>query len=213
MPELTLCTFRAEGQQTAAAVRPPGPAFDDRPSLVSVTATLGAQHRSNVGALTADRRARHGNRLRLVCPQEKSRPAIGADLRMRSKIAGSPIETASAAMSVSGRRCACSSSTSGSRSRRPLASCVSGSARGRSSRVRRAGERGAMPELTLPHTGVERHERPARTDDQLQGSATARLLRAWNTLQCAPVFPIRRAVTTGSGPQAGCPRQISPDQA
>ena len=64
----------------------------------------------------------------------------------------------SAAMSVSARRCACSSSTSGSRSSRPSESCVSGSARGLLSRARRAGARGAMPELTLPTRG-ERHER------------------------------------------------------
>jgi hypothetical protein len=93
MSELALRTLGTKRQHVPAPVRPRGPAFDDRPSLVSVTATLGAQHHSDVGALTADRRARHGNRLRLVCPREKSRPAIGDDLQMHGRIAGSPVET------------------------------------------------------------------------------------------------------------------------
>ena len=73
MPELVLRTFRAEGQQAAATIRPPGPAFDDRPSLVRLTAALGAKHQSNVGSLTAGRRARHSHRLRLAdSPREPS---------------------------------------------------------------------------------------------------------------------------------------------
>jgi hypothetical protein len=60
MPEFTLVAFGTERNQRSAPVRPPCPAFDDRPPLVSLQATLGAPHHK-VGALTAGRKARHSH--------------------------------------------------------------------------------------------------------------------------------------------------------
>src|SRR5512146_2547941 len=90
MAELPLGTLRTERKERSTPIRPPRPAFNDRPPLVSLLVTLGAKHQSNVGALTAGRRARHSYRLRLrSLPGESLRVVSGGLTTFRRESARS----------------------------------------------------------------------------------------------------------------------------